>query len=305
MFYIVGILHLTGYTEFAIAQNKAFVSLIWATLGVFTFLSSFLLASKYSFNTGSEVMTFYKKRVLRFYPLFLISSLLLLLIHFNTWPETWKGLLGLSPFWTPQQHTLWYIAMLIGLYLLTPFFCRGSIKYQLVGFICCMAIILVIDATFHSVDPRVYYYYIVYFAGILSAKYWQSGFLKLINSKYTLLLLSIYLPLFGYLLMGKGNRILMMCEGYIGIVALLNICACVGNVLQSNRTFTKVISYLSYASMCAYLFHREVYWMLMALYTPSSNDWYIILYLFFIGVPVTFFLSYYIQRGYDKLVSRI
>ena len=138
-----------------------------------------------------------------------------------------------------------------------------------------------------------------------SAKYWQSGFLKLINSKYTLLLLSIYLPLFSYLLMGKGNRILMMCEGYIGIVALLNIYACVGNVLQSNHTFTKVISYLSYASMCAYLFHREVYWMLWARYTPPSNDWYIILYLFFIGVPVTFFLSYYIQRGYDKLVSRI
>lgn len=49
MMYIVGVLHLSGYTGMSVAENTVFVSFIWSALGVFTFLSSFLLASKWLF----------------------------------------------------------------------------------------------------------------------------------------------------------------------------------------------------------------------------------------------------------------
>ena len=304
MIYIVGILHLSGYTELAVERNDAFVSLIWSTLGVFTFLSSFLLASKYTFSNKGDVRIFIKKRVLRFYPLFLLSSLLLLAIHFNTWSETWKGLIGISPVWKPQQHTLWYISMLIGLYALTPLLCKKRrLVFQILLFIGCLMVPVVIDLCFHSVDPRLYYYYIVYFTGILTAQHYKDRFLLVVDSKLTLLLLLAYVPIFLYLLTG-GHRLVMMFEGYLGIVVILNLCALVGRAFQDRKAFRSVVSFLSYASMCAYLFHREVYWLLLEIWTPST-DWDTIYYLFFVGLPIVFILSYYIQKGYDRGVNKL
>lgn len=224
MFYIVGILHLTGYTTLSVAQFASFTSLIWSTLGVFTFLSAFLLSSRYSFSTLSEIMTFYKKRILRFYPLFIISSLLLFVIKFNTWDETWKGLLGISPFWEPQQHTLWYIATLIFLYFITPLLCffKFNLLVRIMVFVTIFAIILVIQKIFHSVDPRLYYYFLVYFVGIISALYFPTFVNKILHSKKTLLILIFYLPIFIFLY-NSNNRLLMMIEGYVGIIVILNI----------------------------------------------------------------------------------
>lgn len=44
----------------------------------------------------------------------------MLLIDFNDWDQTWRGLLGVSSYYAPQINTLWYISMLIGFYLITP-----------------------------------------------------------------------------------------------------------------------------------------------------------------------------------------
>lgn len=301
MFYIVAILHLTGYTNLAISQNNAFVSLIWSTLGVFTFLSSFLLASRYNFNSRKDIYNFYRKRVLRFYPLFLISSVLLWTIHFNTTAETVKGVLGLSPFWKPQQHTLWYISMLIGLYIITPIISKNNFKYQCCVFTVIISLIGLVDYLFHSIDPRIYYYYIVYFGGIICAKY---HYYKKLNLKLLFSISSvIYIGLFIWLTK-SGNRLIMMTEGYLGIYVILYVCNQIGKQIQNNNKLKSLISFLSFASMCAYLFHREIYWALLYLWTPKS-DWGVIIYLFCIGVPLVFFISYYIQRIYDKAIKSL
>lgn len=301
MFYIVGILHLSGYfPELTVASNQAMVSLIWSTLGVFTFLSSFLLASKYSFSSLHDVKIFYKKRVLRFYPLFLISSLLLLAIGFNSWTETWKGLLGISPFWKPQQHTLWYIAMLIGFYIMTPLFCiKGiSILKRIAIMIGLIMLVVGIQFIFNSVDSRFFYYYIVYCLGVIIAINYKKRCVSIFKSPKSLIILLVYIPLFFVLFSGCCNRLLMMVSGYIGIIVMLNISMLLSNF--KNLTFHKVVNVVSYSSMCMYLFHREIYWALLKLYHPVTA-WGGISYLFIIGLPIVFGISYGIQKLYDKL----
>lgn len=56
----------------------------YTSLGIFTFLSAFLLTSRYSFDNLGEALLFYKKRMLRFYPLFLLSSVILCAIGYNS-----------------------------------------------------------------------------------------------------------------------------------------------------------------------------------------------------------------------------
>lgn len=304
MVYIVGVLHLSGYTEYAVTGNSACVSFIWSTLGVFTFLSGFLLASRYKFDSVRSIIQFYKKRVVRFYPLFFISSLLLLLIHFNSWQETWKGLLGISPFWKPQQHTLWYIATLIFLYLVTPVLCKGNKKIIEKGlnFILILAIPLLINYFFHSVDPRFFYYYIVYFLGIVCAQDFPLTTQKLINSPYTLALFLMYIPALCYLA-GHENRVVMMGLGYLGVPIVLNVSSLAAYKFGKSRIFCTAITFISYGSMCAYLYHRELYWLFLKIWTPA-NSFLELAYLFFIVFPIILFVSYYIQKRYDGLFSR-
>ena len=214
MFYIIGVLHLSGYTGISVANYDTCVSFIWSTLGVFTFLSAYLLASKYNFSSKQEIIKFYTKRLLRFYPLFFISSIALIAIKFNTWNETWKGLLGISPFWKPQQQTLWYIATSMFLYIITPILCTNKLIHTILRAILILSATFLIDISFHSVDSRFYYYFVIYTSGIIIAKHFSTIGIRILQSRWTLttgipyiiLLLAIY---------QNSNQIFMLGAGYV------------------------------------------------------------------------------------------
>lgn len=299
MIYIVGMLHLSEYTGNAISHNPVCVTLIWAALGVFTFLSSYLLASRYHFATNADIITFYKKRLLRFYPLFFISSLLLALIGFNSWVETGKGLIGISPFWEPQQHTLWYIATLIFLYLATPLLAADKFVIEALSFVLFLGIAFLIDFIFGSVDPRFFYYYLVYFIGIISTRYLPKFSKRILHSKWSFWACIPFILML-ILISRTNSRLLMLGGGYLGIFVILVIATSLTCYVQKYVLLQKGISFISYGSMCAYLFHREIYWSFLKLWTPL-NPIVMGIYLFFIAFPVVLFCAFYIQKKYDFL----
>lgn len=306
MFYIVGLLHLSGYTEWRFDQYSICTSFIWSTLGVFTFLSAYLLASRYSFNTKKDVIIFFKRRVLRFYPLFFISSVLLLAIGFNTWAETWKGLLGISPFWIPQQHTLWYIATIIFLYLITPIICcrrLGIVLRLLIGFVVIPGCLMILQIIWHRVDPRLFYYLVVYLCGAFAAMYLSKLTRKTLESKYTLFAIIPYTGLL-WCVHNLNSRVWMLAAGYCGVILLLNVSMLVGKRISEGSGIEKVISFLSFSSMSAYLFHREIYWIFLKIWSPESPALRFG-YLFFIALPVVFYISYWIQIYYDNISKRL
>ena len=65
-----------------------------------------------------------------------------------------------------------------------------------------------------------------------------------------------------------------------------------------------MINFLSFGSMCAYLFHREIYWLFLEIYNPKS-DWGIVSYLFIAALPVVFIVSYWIQKLYDQVAQKL
>lgn len=224
MFYIIGILHLSGYTGKSIAENEICVSVIWSTLGVFTFISAYLLGSRYNFSSISEIMVFYKKRLLRFYPLFLISSLALVAIGFNSWDVTWKGLLGISPFWKPQQQTLWYIATLMFMYLITPALGNGKLGRKVIIILGILVLAFSIECIFHTVDSRFYYYFLIYAIGVVAAKHFPNSSLRILSSKYVFfVIIIIYVAVLSIMLKEKEMRLLMLLNGYIGTLLILNL----------------------------------------------------------------------------------
>ena len=280
--------------------------LTYTSLGIFTFLSSFLLTSRYSFDNLGGTLLFYKKRVLRFYPLFLLSSVILCAIGYNSLSTTLKGLLGISQFWKPHPTTMWYCAMLISLYLITPIWATGGLKKQIAKFIATMSIICLIDIKFHTVVPRTFCYYPVYFMGIIVAQRGYNFFLSLIkNARFALVSLLFFLLLFLLAWFINDTAFVIFCS-MIGIISMLSVYMNIGEWInkKSNKKLERTILMLSYSSMCMYLFHREVHCLFLSICKPS-NPIIMLLYLGLIGLLITILLSYYIQLIYDKFINKI
>lgn len=133
MTYIVAFVHLYAYIHpNVISANviPACAILCDACLGLFTFSSGYLLGSKYRFGVHSDVKVweFYKKRILRIIPLFVLSAIALWLIGFNGTRATVYGLLCISPFATPRPMTLWYIPVILFCYCITPIISRQKLS---------------------------------------------------------------------------------------------------------------------------------------------------------------------------------
>lgn len=285
-------------------NHSAVKTLTYASLAIFTFLSGYLLASKYQFDEKGSVIEFYKKRFIRFYPLFLISSVILCLIGFNTWFDTAKGLLGLSPFWTPHPRTMWYCAMLISLYLLTPFWSKGNFWIKMMKFAVTMAVIAGMHLVFHSVEPRTFFYFPFYFLGILVAQYFNKFFLSASKSpKYVFSLLVLFVAIWVVQVI-TNNSLLKWGNSILGMFALLFLYMYVGEKMRDRNGFLGVISLLSYASLNIYLFHREVDETLLLLWRPN-NPQLVFLYVGIIGLLITIVLAYWIQKGYDRIINKI
>lgn len=303
MIYIIAVLHLSEYTALHITQLSVGISLIWSMLSVFTFLSAFLSAQN-DFTSQGMVVKFYKKRLIRFYPLFLISSIVLLLIGFNEISCTIKGLLGISPYCVPQQKTLWYIAMLISFYLITPYLCHTSKMRMIIRFCLVLLFLLGLHCVTRTIDLRTFYYIIIYFIGLYIGVHYKQMFHVASKFNMPAIVFSAIWIVMLVCLCYTNNRILMMATGYIGAIAIISVSMSISTCLHNMRTtFIKdAIVFVSYASMCAYLFHRVVYWLCLQIWSPES-DITTLAYLFIVGFPLTMILSYYIQKIYDKSVK--
>lgn len=196
---------------------------------------------------------------------------------------------------------MWYCAMLISLYLITPFLARGGIKRLIVKFMIVMGVIAVIELIFHSVVPRTFCYYPVYFLGIITAQYGYEKLMKLIQNKlFTIISCLSWLAILAIEFLYKSQW-LVIFNSVVGIMALLSLYMQIGNVISQcgNNRWLRVIEMLSYSSMCMYLFHREVQCLLLWIWNPESSI-AMMFYLGLMGLLITIPLSYFIQKTYDK-----
>lgn len=302
IFVVIGIYHNLGYAGHFHKEPSIRV-IVYSSLGVFTFLSAFLLASKYSFSCKDETILFYKKRVLRIWPLFVLSSVILACLGFNSWATTIKGILGISPFWAPHPTTMWYVAMLISLYILTPFVLRGDVKKQCYKAVAIMTILGLLQITWGKIVPRTFNYYTIYMLGLIFGRNYFGSTMNFLRSFKTLSISLIWIVLIMVVFISK-NDILKSISSVIGIIAILNVSLLLADKLKTNHILTKSIAVLSYASFCAYLFHREIIWVLFKLFKPKGFL-PVFLEVLCVAVPLSFFCAFYIQKIYDTAIQKL
>ncbi|MDD4566795.1 Fucose 4-O-acetylase [Methanoculleus chikugoensis] len=237
-------------------------------LAGFTFVSGYTIYANNSvIRTREEIIRFYRKRVLRVYPLYVVA-LATFFICFQVlrfFPPLDLSLIEwlinafclqvlLAPAFTDPVFTLWFIGFIVLLYLLYPaiiMFSRTTIGTILIsGGI--FALLAALHLTLNIVDVRLLQYYFFFVAGIVAAR---SG---------------VTCSRFGAGFRGRGA----------GIV---------------------VVSYAAYG---VYLFHMPAFAVAAVIIGRLGLPWYLHdAVMCAVVVPALFAIAYSIQRNYDLRIK--
>lgn len=222
---------------------------------------------------------------------------------FNDLPKTIKGLLAISPLWGPHPRTLWYIAMLLLFYIVTPLLARGNILKKSITYIILNVVFVILSLVLDHINLATFFYFAIYFIGVILGAHFHDKVIDILKSPKSLFI-SFFALVILLVNIFVDNNYYRFFSGFCGIFMILNVSYIIGDKSsKDNNKFVSTIELASYASMCAYLFHRECYEIMLKVYLPE-NPYVLISYLFFIGVPIVLILSFYIQKIYDSIVKK-
>ena len=321
MIYVI-FLHLYDYVYdvkvgTVIVDIPALATIVDACLGLFTFSSGYLLGSKFIFGKQSHVNVwgFYKKRILRIFPLFFLSAVVLWLIGLNGTRQTLNGLLCISPFVTPRPKTLWYIPVILLCYAVTPIISRDTLKSRIRNCLVVYALLLCISRFIPTTDGRLLFNVFFYMVGVITSSCfdWKMNFRYGRLMEILIILVFILLLCIGQMNDNFDLKLYRRIVGGVGVFAWLFVCEYISNLffdsVNGNKDrwkvwIRKLIGFISYASMACYMFHRLFFWASERMFNPSE-PWVKWLYMAGMVFPVMLILSYHIQKSYDTIVEKM
>ena len=168
--YIVGYWHLFPYSSaFPGYANHYTEGLKELVLGAFALSSGYLLAQRDIGLSAREVLSFYRRRLVRIYPLYLLAVILFGVAQIASVEQVIHAALLTSMFTPPALPTLWFITMIMFFYLAAPFLIHVS--GRVTGCLLLGGAIWLAFALYHLVvnpiDVRILMYFPAFLFGIL------------------------------------------------------------------------------------------------------------------------------------------
>ena len=296
--YIVGYWHLIPYTEALPGYANLYTeALKYITLATFVFCSGFLLARQPVSLGLADLRSFYSRRLLRIYPLYLLALVLFLVAAIAPAAQLLDGALLISMFQPPPLPTLWFITMIMLFYVAAPLLIRTADQgaWSLVPAIGVFGAMVAAHQWLHPIDLRLLLYWPIFVIAILYQRQPQlRGWLE----QRRMLLLLLLIPA------------LIVCRGFnewsmIGVARAFPI-ALIGTLVLfiyapviARPLHAGSVTFLAYTGFGLYLFHRVVFKAAIGLYFPAEG-WNQLLYLLFLVLPLTLLIAYLIQSGYDR-----
>lgn len=303
MLYIIGVWHLNNYTDFYNLQPYG-EYIKNAALGLFMFLSGYLLGGRYIIKDRMSGYSFFKKRVLRIIPLFALSLCVSYAIGKIAFATIFTGLTGLAVFISPLPMTLWFVSMIIVFYLLFPLLSGRTRTQQIVVSLAITIFALFWTLLWGGLEKRFVYYFPCFALGVIIADIKICDILtrkRVIASLFIFVLLSVAYELSG---LEWSDWRFIVGRPFISISGAAVILAFSG-YLAKIKVISAIALPIAYASMCAYLFHRIIFKIFRDnIYWPQDG-WIRLLYLALVCLPAILIAGYLIQYMYDKLMERI
>lgn len=293
--WIIAIWHFSNYFSSSsyfgsIVNESSYITMTKVMLSLFMFLSG--LFTNTTFFNGEDVKSYYVKKAKRFYPLYAVAAFTLYftaipksIIFYDSPLQLILSLFGLATLFHQAPSTLWFMDMLLFLILITPFLMWKSnkwIKVIKMAFLYCIVYILCMKLG--NIDFRYVYYMPFYMMGLYID---PNNFLN-ISTKFGIhsIVFAIFL-----LLLGKHHFVLEIIVNLLLIIGSASILSLLSRFVVGAK-FRYVVKWISYSSMCAYFFHRQLYALGIISHLP----------IYFVPILV-FAISYYIQVIYDRVIK--
>lgn len=333
---VIGHLHefldlgfLNSFLEF----NSTYIAQIG--LSLFFFISGFsLYYNNNSIGTFKDLINFYRKRLIRIYPLYWLAIIVTLICYsyFNGFLSVEVGtgvslqtlslsLFGLQGFLSIDNQNIlfWFIGVILLFYLIFPLIIRSKniINMFTISTIIFVAFTL-IRLELNVVHINYYYYYWSFVTGIaiclLTYNYRPSFKLNKLNYNYKikkLIIEIICLISVMLLLIFINPEKFISSLYYIYVFVFISSCLIIYFVAKKSKdlfhgmTFS-LISKIAFCSYAIYLFHITILFTLLVIFKKMALTGTILnLCEIVIGISMVFILGYYIQKLEFKLRSKL
>jgi peptidoglycan/LPS O-acetylase OafA/YrhL len=207
-------------------------------LGLFIFMSGYLLYyNNHSINSFQSVLSFYKKRLLRIFPLYWTAIAAFTLVFFIFAPKLNSGfvfpnaeyvfsshniimhVLGLqillAPAYVSPLLTLYFVGLIIVFYAVYPIIIMVSKNSKQLIFYSCLIFLgfLLISRTFNIIDPRFFMFFPTFIFGIFTCKesIFDKSMTNILKIPFIQLLLAV-LPAIFVLFIVLGSRTTLLLD---------------------------------------------------------------------------------------------
>jgi len=310
-------------------------------LGTFFFLSGFVLGyNNRKFNAWSDVASFFKKRLLRIYPLYLVALALavgaFILLpsqsHFSLSSSQVLiyalGLQGLlAPRYVPDFYMFWFVGVILLCYLIYPLMMRygsnNKVRLLLIS-AAIFALFLAMRLSFGIVDTRFFLYYFIFVSGIAASTFHTK---LLLDKRRTFVgaalvltaLVTVHVAIYSHQLPSDPTYVFNAGQfgPYADISLFLVLNAMVllfmpllyyfASYLISLTKLVPTLLFISYASYAIFLFNPLILAGLNTIFTGMHlpvgfpRD----MLLTIIGVSASCLFGYAFQRAADRTVQTL
>ncbi len=307
-------------------------------LAIFFFLSGYTLyINNNKFNNIGDVINFYKKRLLRILPLYWVALLVFLILYdsssgFRSYylePASYYDFsltsfiihfAGLQTLTGKFIGGMWFIGTIIVYYLVYPLivYFSKNLKYMLAAIAVLLVIFVLLYTPLHIIkDGHVPLFISIFAGGIIANKinlFYNKDYEKYFAVLPIVLVITLLIDIklfdsgsfvsnesfsiikFGFYFFFRNILLLT-----VSILSFLSVRPFIGYLDRRARDiFTK----LSYGSYAAYLFHMQLFPILMlAMDQVFKNTLIADLSLIVLGLPLALVLGYYIQKYFDMILK--
>jgi len=295
--YIIGIRHLDDYAG-GIYYSKLDDIITYIFLGLFVFISGYLLSIKNSIKNKADFLNFFVKRFLRIYPLYVLALFLFMICSLTSVKPMLLNMFFLNVLFGNSILTLWFVSIICVFYFLYPIIIYNySILKTSAIFIVFSVFVFFMNNMFGLFDIRLLIYFPLFLLGVIISKY--NLLLKYIFERHIVIcsILLFVVTLWLYFEIAGFKKLFLTLLMISSLPSLLLIGKYFSSIINES-----IYAKIAYASYCMYLFHRVIFFLMTKIYSPKENI-HMAVYLTTLGVPIIFGASFYIQRYYDMLIS--
>ena len=290
MLYIIGHWHIRSYVDYDVVYTNIEEHLTTCVLATFTFLSGYFSFSN-RINTYTDVLLYYKRKLLRIYPLFVIACVGMFICGYNTKEVTIRAILGIGELSPSFPVTLWYASMLLLFFFLTPYLLfQKNVKARFLTFFLLEITLYVLSLCINA-DGRLFFYWIFYYLGIVYKD--NPRFRQLCQHSPSMIAISCIF----FIILGTFNHRGLNFGTFLCCLSFIFFICNFLRTIMNNAKHDQLSSIISSSSFCAYLFHRIIYYYMVQYFGLFSR-----IQLVF-NIVLVIAMSWLIQHSYDYILS--